>query len=100
MLMSGMVVSIVDLIIHRFRSSTAEHPLQNGVSESSIREILGGEYIEALYPINGATSATRDCLSGDTNSDYLPADVKTMRETAAGAIAQLHERIVDANSTG
>lgn len=86
-------VDVVALFITRFLPSEDSVPRHTGVSERQLRAALGDDAILGMYPLEGIERSSRDCLASEDNNDYVLSDVSTMRATAAGAVAQIAEKI-------
>jgi len=84
---------VVALFISRFLPMEGSAPRHLGVSERQLRAALGDDAILDMYPLEGVERSLRDCLASEDNNDYVVSDVSTMRATAAGAVAQIAEKI-------
>lgn len=89
----------VALFISRYSGADMKTATQAGVNETEIRRMLGDETILALYPVNDVHSVTENFLNSERDRTYRPTDLNSMRETAAGAIAQLHVKLTEQPST-
>lgn len=84
---------LVALFVSTFVPREAATPLHTGISEKRLLEVLGDEMVLDLYPVNDVRIAPRDCLAHEGNQNYVDSDVSTMRETAAGAVAQVARKL-------
>ncbi|WP_435528108.1 KAP family P-loop NTPase fold protein [Microbacterium aurantiacum] len=82
----------VALFIYQYRDADGA-AIHSGVGERRLREVLGDSFLMSLFPMDGVTAVDRDCLASDANDSVTPSTLSSLRETAAGAVAQIEAHI-------